>query len=108
MKRSPVNPVNPERRAKRFERHYGSPERVAWVRDLPCLVFGCSRRPSQNAHVRSKAAGGGPENIVPLCHFHHQEQGQIGIETFARKYKLDLNAWAERVEEEWQERLARG
>lgn len=40
--------------------------------------------------------------IVPLCRIHHVEQGQIGIRTFEKKYRLDLDEIAERTEYLWQ------
>jgi hypothetical protein len=91
---------NPERKAREFARCYGSEARVEAVRAMPCCVPGCVRRPSQNAHVRSKGAGGTWRDVVPLCAYHHAIQHRMGILTFEREYDTDLRAIAARVAEE--------
>ena len=78
-----------------FEHHYGSQERVEAVHRMRCLI--CFRLPSENAHVKSKGAGGTYKDIVPLCHRHHREQHQIGIATFSQKYDVNLATEAARV-----------
>jgi hypothetical protein len=72
-------------------------EEAATVRLLPCTVLGCCVSPCQPAHVKSRGAGGGRFDIVPLCHDHHREQHRVGIKTFAAKHALDLRAEADRI-----------
>jgi hypothetical protein len=102
MKRSPmaarngrVNPRNHERSAAALDEDFGEEART--VRLMPCLVAGCAVQPCQPAHVKSRGAGGGRFDIVPLCHVHHREQHDRGIKTFAAKYSLDLRAEADRI-----------
>ena len=80
-----------------FDEQYGSRERVLWVKTLPCLVCGVS--PSENAHVRTRGAGGTYKDIVPLCFTHHREIHSIGNDSFCRKYFLDLEMEAQLIED---------
>lgn len=89
--RKPINPRNAKRRKQLFERGFGSAEYVAHVKGLPCVVPGCTHRDIEAAHVVSRGAGGGPEDIVPLCRTHHREQHDSGIRTFEDRYELDLD-----------------
>ena len=77
----------------KFEKSFGSEDRVNFIKSLPCLV--CGNTPCDNAHVKSRGAGGDYTCIVPLCRVHHTEQGMIGIKTFQNKYNLALDAIAE-------------
>lgn len=76
-----IRPVNPARKAKRFDANFGSKARVEWVNSHPCLCRGkhpaCSGR-TVNAHVTSRGAGGKAEDIVPLSWGCHQWQGDHG------------------------------
>lgn len=101
-RKTPLRPKNPDRAKERWERAFHSRERVRWVSRRPCLV--CGRRPSQNAHVKSRAAGGTYRDVVPLCRYHHRRQHEVGIETFQGMYTLDLAAEARRVDDEWEQR----
>lgn len=72
------------------------------VRGLPCLAcaslnpqgaledIGEDYRRSHPHHVTSRGAGGGdvPENLMPLCQWHHREIHQSGTATFALKYPV--------------------
>lgn len=57
-----------------------------------CAV--CNTRGSDPAHIKSVGSGGDDveENVVPLCRACHQEQGKIGIVSFALKYPAFLMA----------------
>ena len=90
-----VKRKNARRSAKEFRRAYGSRERVHAIQAMPCVV--CGALPSQNAHVRSRGAGGGAADIVPMCMAHHREQHDAGIETFEARYSINLAAEAARV-----------
>ena len=63
----------------------------------------------------------GSERLVPLCGPHevfraagwyllegHHRESHRGIKTFQRKYGIDLNAEAARIEAEWQDHQSRG
>jgi hypothetical protein len=85
-----INPVNRERRAKNFERAYGSVSRVAFVRALPCLITGQS--PCDNVHVVGGGAGrkADAEWTVPLIREKHEELHRIGVASFEAKYADEL------------------
>ena len=86
-----------QRKAKLKEDQFG--KRAEYVRGFPCLVDGCNQRPIHAAHVRSRATGGvAQNNLVPLCVVHHAEQHSGGLLGFQKKYSLDLNAEAKRIE----------
>jgi hypothetical protein len=101
-RKTPVKKVNQSRVRKEFIRCYGSKERVAFVRTLPCIV--CLSVPSENAHTTSggisrKADAG---FIAPVCNSHHRELHQIGVESFERKYFwAHLSEAAEATNRRW-------
>jgi hypothetical protein len=98
-----VKAVNAARRSSERARAYGSPERRAWVKALPCLV--CISIPSENAHVVTGGMGRKADaaSIVPLCHRCHRELHAIGVASFQDRHRLDLLAWAARVDAWWTE-----
>ncbi len=61
-----------------------------FVRRHACSVPGCSDGPIEFAHAKSRGAGGHDSQGVSLCLVHHREQHDIGIETFQKKYRIDL------------------
>ena len=91
MKRTPMKRTNRKRKAAAFSKAFGDIDRVAFVRGLGCLICG---DPAEAAHVRSRAAGGGPDDLVPLCRVHHRSQHSLGIRTFEFRHGLDLTAAA--------------
>ena len=86
----------------RFIRYYGSPERVRWMQAQPCLV--CGAVPSEAHHVKTRAAGGGPDDVVPLCTAHHREFHDIGVRTFEDRHELDMDMYALVFSCRWKER----
>ena len=80
------------------------PSHLAWLRGFVCCVHergDCEGR-IEAAHVRLGAhAGMGQKpddrRAVPLCAHHHAEQHRIGEASFAAKYKIDLEAVADRL-----------
>ena len=101
-RKTAVKRKNARRSAKEFRRAYGSKERVQAVQAMPCVV--CGALPSQNAHVRSRGAGGGAEDIVPLCGGPggcHTEQHTIGVQSFERKHGICLKDAARKTQEAW-------
>lgn len=85
--------------ARRFPKG-AAPAYLAWIRTLPCTVNAnyCGGYPTEAAHVKSKGAGGADEgNTIPLCSWHHLEQHNEGIRTFATRHNLNLAAVASRL-----------
>lgn len=75
------------------------PRHEKWVRGHACCVPDCLERRIQFHHVRSAAtAGTGLKSPswhgIPACVDHHREIHQIGIDSFERRYGLDLEALA--------------
>lgn len=92
-------PRDIERVLGRFERAYGSVERVRYTKRTPCIV--CGETPCDNAHVRSRAAGGTSSDVVPLCRVHHRAMHDIGYLTFQVRYGVDLVEAAAAHEARW-------
>lgn len=83
---APPKRSNPARKKREFKRCYGSAERVAFVKSLPCIVAharDCDGE-IENAHVISGGAGRKADAscIAPLCRRHHSELHAIGANTF--------------------------
>ena len=79
------------------------PDYLARIRTLPCLL--AKREPCtcggfldvvrktyriEAAHVRSRGAGGGDDQVVPLCGTHHREAHRIGHKSFEKRHGIDL------------------
>jgi hypothetical protein len=66
-----------------------SDDHLAWIRRFPCPVSGSE--PVDAAHFLSSGMGMKASDgaCIPLARELHQEQHQIGIETFCEKYDLD-------------------
>ena len=62
------------------------------MRELPCYVCGAPG-PNDVHHIKSKGAGGDDteQNLVTLCHKHHQELHQVGQLTFADRNQCFKN-----------------
>jgi len=118
MKKSPLKPVNPQRRRKESLRAYGPKERRAWIAKQDCVVCGRvpdSEHPNQNAHIKpdpmnlTQYLPSGTSRkedarwVVPLCPKCHREldehpEGQAGFE---REYYTDLNLEAVLINLAW-------
>jgi len=73
------------------------PRHRRWVRAHGCCVPDCRAVSVDFAHLRSAATVGmsqKPHDIfgVSLCRAHHDEQHQLGVDAFDKKYGTDL--WA--------------
>lgn len=101
-----------------------NPDYLAWIRTLPCVIWGqdlallrprdwCSPIPGQRygveaAHVKTRGSGGNDVgNTVPLCPWHHDEQ-EGATAAFNEKYKVDLAAIAARLAIQYQEEQCGG
>jgi hypothetical protein len=105
---TPLKQRNEARAKKASAENFGPCSNMA--RLLGCIVPSCFRRPRdgvveleprwtiQAAHVRSRGSGGKDwGNVVGLCVQHHAEQGSLGIESFQKRYGLDMEAAASRI-----------
>ena len=75
------------------------PRHRRWVKSHGCCVPGCCATTIDFAHFRSAANAGMARKPhdgfgVSLCRAHHIEQHNLGLETFERKYGVDLQALA--------------
>lgn len=112
--RSPIAKSNPERRERLFEDAFGSVERVEWINAMPCAICDVTGW-TENAHVRSRGAGGKACDVVPLCGS-RTERG-IGIEGCHQVFDChpwdlpegtvtQLRALAKQLDTQWNERGA--
>ena len=89
--RKPIQAVNRNRRAARYQQNYGGDERRAWVATFPCLCGGahpaCSGR-IVNAHTVARVHAGTWQDVVPLSYFCHEWQGQHGWDAWHDAAKL--------------------
>lgn len=94
-------PRNPARKKREWTRAYGSPERVAWVRAMPCTV--CRDTPSENAHTASGGTGrkADADTIVPLCARCHGELHRAGRASFEACYGINLAERATQLDAQW-------
>lgn len=108
--RKPLRARNPERQERLLERQFGPPERRAWIASLPCATCPAVRGrpsppPSENSHVRSRGAGGGPDDVVPQCAACHRELHR-GRKSFEARHGLDLAALAAAYARRWRAELS--
>lgn len=73
----------------------GFPKHERWVRGFACCVPGCQCRQIECMHLRNAANSGTsikPPSwfCIPGCSAHHHEAHQIGHDSFALKYGIDL------------------
>jgi hypothetical protein len=95
-----------ERKKELFARTFHSQERVEWIRSLPCALTGI-RGESHNAHMKSRGAGGGYEDIVPLSFRAHRDYDELGEEDFAARYGTSKDCVRERAadyQQLWEEK----
>ncbi|MCK5643859.1 MAG: hypothetical protein KAJ19_23890 [Gammaproteobacteria bacterium] len=102
-RKTPIRKRNTKRAKRAFARNFGSKAYVEAVHSVPCVVRGSPnptpcKGPPTCMHRRARRAGDGWFDIVPACEGHHDESHR-GIQTFARKYELDLEAAAAQMVE---------
>lgn len=85
----------PHRRVPEYEKWIRQHACVAWLQ-VPQVGYGPQHDGRiECAHVKSRGAGGDDVgNCWPACHHHHLEQHALGIQSFQKKYGLDLYAIA--------------
>lgn len=106
IKRTPVRKVNAARRRREFARAYGSKERVAFVKSLPCIAWRhqCIGQ-IENAHVGNGGAGRKADagNVVPMCKFHHAQLHRMGQKSFESLHGLSLEHEAILTQGAWED-----
>jgi len=115
MKRTPlrrhtrVKPVNPERKAKLFERNFG--DKAEWIREQPCEVTGADPLAWKidAAHAKARGmggCGGDKRDLVPLVWFVHVAFDEASDGDFLKRYgrtKQSVKDTAPLYEAAWQE-----
>lgn len=100
LKRTPLKPVNPERRKRLESEQYGE-YADEWIRGHPCMICGA---PSVAAHAaKTRGAGGNKRHLVKLCPDHEDEFHDMGKLSFEREYDVDLELAAWKLWQEWKE-----
>ncbi len=103
-RKTPIRKRNPQRLARLQVEQFGPGEYKEHIKSLPCLV--CGSWPVDPAHVlKTRATGGGPEGMAPLCREHHTMFDSIGEERFERLLRIskaDIRAWAKDHRAEWE------
>ena len=95
------------RRAERFAKQFHSQERVRFIKSLPCEVKKLPSAGVQNAHMKSRGAGGTYKDIVPLDWDVHHDFDVMGALEFERKWgrsKESIRDSAPHYELLWEER----
>lgn len=82
--------------AKRANDPRSCPAHRAWVRKHHCSVPGCKALPIECAHVRLGTDGGiglkpSDQWCVSLCKNHHQQQHDLGEQSFEAKHGICLS-----------------
>jgi hypothetical protein len=129
QRRTPVRKVNRERKAETFARNFGERAghvralgclvgqalareldevedfagRLAVAVDHEQTERACDFGPTQAAHARARGMGGAKgdrRDLVPLCHRHHAQAGELGTSeraAFERLHDISLTAEAARI-----------
>ena len=76
---------------------FRSKENIENIRSMPCSIC-MFPQPSDPHHWKSKGSGGDDslDNLVSLCHPHHQEFHNTGRTTFFNKYGTKINNFRKR------------
>jgi len=93
-----------DRTEARFARHFGSLQRVEFIRSLPCEVTG-STALIHNAHTRSRGAGGTYRDIVPLqwrVHRDFDEMSEAKFELIYQRTKQSIRDRAPMYQQLWE------
>jgi 5-methylcytosine-specific restriction endonuclease McrA len=94
MKRSRLRPFNKERLDWLRKEQFGTrAKKIQWMRCVGCSGF----PPCHSHHVRSRAAGGTKEDLVPLCPRCHNEVHSYGRRTWERMRGVNLRREADRI-----------
>jgi hypothetical protein len=95
--------VNAKRKAREFARAYGSKERVAWVKSLPCVACTSNGR-SDNHHICGDGAGRKADHtsIIPLCRACHLAWHRFGRRYVEVRAGFKAEQVAAATEQRWQ------
>lgn len=109
LAKAPLKKVNRKRLKVRRELQFGTEAFREWCSSLPCVCDASTcGGPVQLAHVRTRAAGGTWQDILPICQNHHIEQHLVGIQSFAERYSLNLKQCLQALHRLWDFRQERG
>lgn len=90
---------------KLFKKSYGGKERVEWVRNQRCYVTGRPGSPGNpvvNSHIKTRGAGGGATDVVPMLLSLEIEFHANGRDTFEQDHDVSLRFLADLCEDRWQ------
>jgi hypothetical protein len=75
-------------------RRIKDPQLLAAFRTFPCLA--CGVQPSEAHHITTRGAGGDdvPQNLMPLCTYHHHEWHLRGPAVMVSSYPR-VRGWLE-------------
>lgn len=96
---------NAKRKASEWTRAYGSQARVAFVKELWCIVgLSTCRGACHNAHIEGDGMGrkANADKVVPLCPTHHAELHRMGCTEFEEHFGVNLAQAAAETEIFWQ------
>ena len=112
MRRTPLRArqrppaVNRERRSKLSLKQYGEDAFILWLHRLECAIPGCHGRDVEQAHAKSRGAGGTWRDSLPMCRAHHRRQHAVGLLTFEQEVGIDLRTLAAETIRAWEARGA--
>ena len=49
----------------------------------------CGQTPCDAHHVKAKGAGGGDDQVIPLCRKHHAEWHSLGVGRFLKRHPVE-------------------
>ncbi len=88
--------LSPEER--RYQ-NFGPEEYREYIHDLPCSIRKCKQRPIEQAHWGQHGKDSW-KRTLPLCRHHHAESHR-GVQTFQKRYDINLQRVAEEVYQQW-------
>ena len=94
------------RRVQRFAKQFHSQERVRFIKALPCEVKKLPSAGVQNAHMKSRGAGGTYKDIVPLgweVHLDFDAMGEVEFERRWGRSKASIRDRAPHYQRLWEE-----
>lgn len=75
-----------------------SPDLLDWIRAQPCaicrLIDERQVTRTEAAHTPRVRIHGDMDNVIPLCHEHHEEEERLQPAAFGRTYAVDLDELA--------------
>lgn len=83
-----------------------NPLQRAWIRSQQCCIAQATgipqTYPTECCHVHTKRNAGDENNLVPMALDKHSEQHLTGIESFQKRYQVNLEYLARKYQAEWE------